>query len=80
MNQSEQVLTIRVFNRYTGKIVDQSLASGAEFSRQWNVERFGGWYELVVTVVEDSQFEYRVAGHLEDGKDSISDPLMGGLL
>jgi len=26
------------------------------------------------------QIEHRLAGHLEDGKDSFSDPLMGGLV
>ena len=27
-----------------------------------------------------SQFAYRAAGHVEDGEDSISDPLIGGLV
>jgi phospholipase C len=31
-------------------------------------------------VVEDAAFEYRLAGHIENGKDSFSDPLMGGLV
>jgi phospholipase C len=44
------------------------------------VTRSGGWYELVITVDGDSHFEYRFAGHLENGDDSISDPLMGGLV
>jgi phospholipase C len=34
----------------------------------------------VITVAEDSGFEYTLAGHLENGGDSMSDPLMGGLL
>jgi len=28
----------------------------------------------------DSRFERRYAGHMENGKDSITDPGMGGLL
>jgi len=36
-------------------------------------------YDLVVTVDSDPSFEYRSAGHLENGNPSISDPGMGGL-
>jgi len=39
-----------------------------------------GWYDLAITVEGDTHFEYRVAGHLENGEDSSSDPLMGGLV
>jgi len=38
----------------------------------------GGWYDLAITVERDSQFEHHVAGHLENGEDSISEPIMGG--
>jgi phospholipase C len=34
----------------------------------------------MVTVESDPAFEYRSAGHLENGRDSISDPAMGGRL
>jgi phospholipase C len=79
-NHSGRRVTVRVFDRYTRKTVKQVLANGARTSSRWSLERFGGWYELVVTVDEDNLFEYRLAGHIEDGKDSISDPLMGGLV
>ena len=39
-----------------------------------------GWYDLTITVDADPQFAYQLAGHLENGDDSISDPLMGGLV
>jgi phospholipase C len=39
-----------------------------------------GWYDVVVTVAEDAGFEYRFAGHIETGRDSMSDPAMGGLI
>jgi phospholipase C len=35
---------------------------------------------LVVTVQGDAYFEYRYAGHVENGKASIGDPGMGGLI
>lgn len=49
-------------------------------SKTSNLHHSGGWYECVITVIEDATFEAVLAGHFEDGKDSHSDPLMGGLI
>ena len=45
-----------------------------------NLEQSGGWYDLLVTVAGDATFTYRLAGHVETGKDSISDPALGGVV
>jgi phospholipase C len=37
-----------------------------------------GWYDLIITVTGDPTFNYRLAGHVETGDDSISDPAIGG--
>jgi phospholipase C len=79
-NRSGRRVTVRVFNRYTGKTLDQLLDHSETMSRAWNLRRFYGWYEFVVKVLDDHTFEYRLAGHLENGQDSFSDPLMGGLI
>ena len=79
-NRSGRRVTVRVFDRYSGKKADQRLDNRETMSRSWNLRPFGGWYEHVVTVLEDDAFEYRLAGHLETGKDSFSDPLMGGFI
>ena len=71
---------MRLLNRYSGKTTDQRLDNGEKLSKTWELHPFNGWYECVVTVLEDNLFECRLAGHLEDGKDSFSDPLMGGLI
>jgi phospholipase C len=44
------------------------------------LERQFGWYDLVVTVAQDPGFVYRLAGHVESGADSATDPAIGGLL
>ena len=79
-NRSGRRVTVRVFDRYSGKKTDQRLDNRETMSRSWNLRPFGGWYEHVVTVLEDDAFEYRLAGHLETRNDSFSDPLMGGLV
>ena len=73
-------MTVRIFDRYSGDKTDQRLDKGETMSRSWNLRHYGGWYEHVVTVQEDDVFEYRLAGHLETGNDSFTDPLMGGLV
>jgi len=45
----------------------------------WTVPSEDGWYESVVTVDEDATFRRRLVGHVENGRDSISQPLRSGL-
>jgi phospholipase C len=56
------------------------VAPGASASSRFSRARFDGWYDFVITVAGDTGFEYEVAGHLETGEDSVSDPAMGGLV
>jgi phospholipase C len=44
------------------------------------LQQYFGWYDLVVSVSQDSTFEHRLAGHVETGRDSFSDPALGGLV
>jgi phospholipase C len=39
---------------------------------------FHGWYDLTLTASEAPGWSRRLAGRLETGKPSISDPAMGG--
>lgn len=45
-----------------------------------NLQKSKGWYDFKVSVNGDTIFEQHYAGHVETGEDSISDPLMGGVL
>jgi len=79
-NQAADAATIRVRNKYTGKVLELTLDPGSSISQSWSLTRFHGWYDLVITVIGDAAFRYQCAGHLESGRDSMSDPLMGGLI
>ena len=72
--------TLVVFDRYQGKTTTVPLDAGETRIRHWPAGDVGGWYDLQLTVVEDRAFLQHWAGHIEDGRDSISDPLMGGLV
>ncbi len=66
--------TVTVTDVYTGQKVSESLEPGNGFSKSWPLEKLSGWYDLIVTVDSDSGFERRLAGHVETGRDSITDP------
>ncbi|KGE14347.1 phosphocholine-specific phospholipase C [Sphingobacterium deserti] len=52
--------------------------SAHSFKWKMNLEKSFGWYDIEVTASEDPDFSYQYAGHLETGKASRTDPLMGG--
>jgi phospholipase C len=65
---------------YTGNATTRSLDHGESFEDELSLEEFHGWYDLIVTVAGDPTFKYRLAGHVETGADSFSDPALGGLV
>jgi phospholipase C len=46
-------------------------------SLYWNLESTGCWYDLIVTCDADPSFVRRLAGRVETGRHSVSDPAMG---
>src|SRR5262249_35060684 len=71
---------VGVYDNYTRKTSRQVIDAVASVSKRFSLDRFGGWYDFAITVAHDAAFAYQLAGHLETGNDSISDPAMGGLL
>ena len=53
------------------------LAPGAFVMDDWNLRASHNWYDFIVTCVEAPAFQRRFAGHGEDGRPSVSDPLLG---
>jgi phospholipase C len=71
---------VTVMDAYTGKAVTQTLQPAGSFGNVLSLAKFFGWYDLIVTVAGDSTFNYRLAGHVETGSDSFTDPALGGLV
>jgi phospholipase C len=44
---------------------------------RWDLKASANWYDLIVTSPELPGFQRRFAGHGEDGRPSVSDPLLG---
>jgi phospholipase C len=79
-NVSAHGAEVNVLDAYTGESIRQHLHSGETFEDESSLNRFFGWYDLIVTVGGDTTFNYRLAGHVETGEDSFSDPALGGLV
>lgn len=79
-NARSQRASVTVLDAYSGEKMMRVLGPSGRADARLSLGHFHGWYDLIVTVAEDPSFEYRLAGHVETGRDSISDPAMGGLL
>jgi len=79
-NAAAQAAEIAVLDAYTGKVSTRKLNPHATFSDKLTLEDFFGWYDFIVNVGGDPSFEYRLAGHVETGQDSFTDPALGGLV
>jgi phospholipase C len=71
---------VSVMDAYSGNVVQRFIQPQGTFSGSLSLHKFYGWYDLIITVAGDSTFKYRLAGHVETGEDSISDPALGGLV
>ena len=80
VNVGTHKATVVVTDAYTGENDLRLLLPGQTFEDETRAERFYGWYDLVVSVREDPTFECRLAGHIETGNDSFTDPAMGRLV
>ena len=77
---ASSAFTFRVAaNAYGHKGAALTVAAGGAYEQTWELAESGYWYDLSVTVAEQPAFKRRFAGRLETGRDSISDPAMGGV-
>jgi phospholipase C len=67
-----------VTDAYTGRSVVEFLAPGKSFVKRFELEETYGWYNLAVTTDADPSFTQVLAGHVETGWESFSDPAIGG--
>jgi phospholipase C len=65
---------ILVHDTYTGKTATLALAGGQDWQQQYPLTATSGWYDFIIETKDDSAFRQQLAGHLETGKDSMSDP------
>jgi phospholipase C len=76
-NKGTAMFPVSVQDGYTKKVVAESLRPGATWSMYFSLARSFGWYDLLVESKLDASFQQHLAGHVETGKDSMTDPGIG---
>jgi phospholipase C len=71
----ELTLTPNAYTREDHRVV---VPAGETRTRRWSTERSARWYDVTVTARGLPSFRRRLAGRVETGRDSLSDPAMGG--
>jgi phospholipase C len=62
---------------YSGKTVSVELGGGERAEKTYELHPTHGWYDFVITAESDPTFQYQLAGHVETGEESRTDPAIG---
>ena len=76
-NRGATATEVRISDAYTKKTVTRHVEPGETLTWHWALEGSFGWYDLTVEVESDSTFKRQLAGHVETGCDSMTDPAIG---
>ena len=79
-NRGKNACSVEIVDSsYGSKPVTKTLAPGTERDTTvLDLSKQHGWYDFTVRVAGAAGFERRYAGHVETGRPSYTDPLMGG--
>lgn len=79
-NRSNRTLDIEIIDRsYGARPISRRIAAGKTITLPYNLAESNQWYDCSVRLAGNNSFERRYAGHVETGRESITDPLMGGM-
>ena len=76
-NHGERSSRVRVFDYYKNRTTELELDSDQKLTEFYSLENSYGWYDFTIETESDPSFQRRLAGHLETGYDSMSDPALG---
>jgi phospholipase C len=76
-NRASVPCQVIITNGYDRDSVTRGLRPGESFYKRWALKASFGWYDLAVKVDTDKNFLRRLAGHVENGQESASDPAFG---
>ena len=76
-NRGGTLSRVRVSDYYTGRATEHELRPDETIREFRPLEKSHGWYDFTIETESDSGFQRRLAGHLETGYDSMSDPAIG---
>jgi phospholipase C len=69
---------VRILDAYSGKSQTGTVHPDHAATFESELRKYFGWYNLTVTAESDSSFARHLAGHVETGRSSMTDPAIGG--
>ena len=78
-NRGASAVAVRITDIYTGSVHTHHLKAGDKDSMYSERHQTFGWYDFVVEVESDSTFVYQLAGHVETGEESRTDPAIAAV-
>ncbi len=76
---SPEPVRVHIADGYGRSAATLDIGPGASLDRSWALDSSFGWYDLTITVDADARLQQRIAGHVETGRDSMTDPAIGVL-
>jgi phospholipase C len=70
---------LTITDAYTNEKITQKIKPGDILSKHWTLKKTYGWYDFIIEVDSDSTFQQRIAGHVETGEDSMTDPAIAAV-
>ncbi|HEY3939857.1 MAG TPA: phospholipase C, phosphocholine-specific [Bryobacteraceae bacterium] len=77
INEGTATVKLHILDAYTKATSTHVLRAGENAVEYRHLARFFGWYDFVLTVETDATFRQELAGHVETGQDSVTDPAIG---
>jgi phospholipase C len=78
-NQSSSAEKVKIVEAYSGKTTTHQLQPHSTFTHYSELHKSFGWYDFTVEADSDASFQRRLAGHVETGRDSVTDPAIGAV-
>jgi phospholipase C len=77
-NHGSSAEKVSIFDAYSGKTRTQLLHPQSSVTYVSGLQESFGWYGLTVRADSDARFQRQLAGHVETGRPSVSDPAIAG--
>ena len=77
-NHGSSAEKVSILDAYSGQTKTRLLHPHESVTFVSQLEESFGWYDLTVRVDSDASFRRQLAGHVETGKPSMTDPAIGG--
>ncbi|MBS1684838.1 MAG: phospholipase C, phosphocholine-specific [Bacteroidetes bacterium] len=79
-NNSGNAQQMEIYDHYSRATQSKMVDAQSSATIRIETAKFYGWYDVSLTVKANGQFSQRYAGKVESGQDSMTDPIMGGVL